>query len=91
MQGMSAVPRANTRSRICESGFDNFEFGRYLSSEDLLLEFGKTLLDGIFRLSSVLCRSITSLPFGAVGLGVDSYGFPTYYEGWVVTMRDEKR
>ena len=38
----------------------------------LLLEFDTTLLDRNFRMSSVLCRSITSLPFGAVGLGVDS-------------------
>ena len=43
------VPRANTRSRICDGGFDNSEFGRYLSSEDLLLKFGKMLLDRIFR------------------------------------------
>ena len=33
------VPRANTRSRICDGGFDNSEFGRYLSSEDLLRIF----------------------------------------------------
>ena len=84
------VPGANTRSRIRDSGFNNSEFGRYLSSESLLLELGKTLMGRSSRLSSVLCRSITSPPFEAAGSSVDSYGLPTPCEGWAATMLDEK-